>query len=78
MCLAIPAQIKEMNDMRGKVGLSGNIRETDLSLIDDPKIGDWVLLHAGFAIEKLDEEDALETLKMFGELEEAAGQIDES
>lgn len=49
-----------------------------MSLIDDPKIGDWVLLHAGFAIEKLDEEDALETLKMFGELEEAAGQIDES
>ena len=51
MCLAIPAQITEIDGARGKVTLAGNVREADFSLIDEPAVGDWVLVHAGFAIE---------------------------
>ena len=51
MCLAIPAQITAIEGGRGKVTLAGNVREADFSLIDEPAIGDWVLVHAGFAIE---------------------------
>lgn len=69
MCLAIPAQIIEMNGQQARVALAGNVREADLSLIEDAAIGDWVLIHAGFAIEKLDPEDAAETLRLFSEME---------
>lgn len=73
MCLAIPAQITEIEGVRGKVSLSGNVREADFTLIDDPAVGDWVLVHAGFAIEKLDPEDAQETLALFSEMQEGIG-----
>ena len=73
MCLAIPAQITEMDGTRAKIELAGNVRDADLSLIEDPAIGDWVLVHAGFAIEKLEPEDAEETLKLFAEMEGLGG-----
>ena len=65
MCLAIPARITQMNGMRGRIELEGNVIEADLSLVDAPEVGDWVLVHAGFAIEKLAPEDAEETLRLF-------------
>ncbi len=71
MCLAVPAQIVEIKGCQARVELAGNVRDADLSLIDDADVGDWVLLHAGFAIERLSQEEAEETLKLFGELEEA-------
>jgi hydrogenase expression/formation protein HypC len=70
MCLAIPAQITEIEGTSAKVVLQGNTLEADTSLVDEPAVGDWVLVHAGFAIEKLDPEDAEETLKLFAEMEE--------
>ena len=73
MCLAIPARIVELNGPRAKVELSGNVREADVSLVESPQPGDWVLLHAGFAIEKLDADDAAETLRLFAELEGIPG-----
>ncbi|HOF40258.1 MAG TPA: HypC/HybG/HupF family hydrogenase formation chaperone [Candidatus Hydrogenedentes bacterium] len=73
MCLAIPAQITEIDGARGKVTLAGNVRDADFSLIDEPALGDWVLVHAGFAIEKLEPEDARETLALFSELQEGMG-----
>jgi len=73
MCLAIPEQITEIEGARGKVALAGNVREADLSLIDEPAVGDWVLVHAGFAIEKLEPEDARETLALFSEMQEGIG-----
>ncbi len=73
MCLAIPAQITEIDGARGKVTLAGNVRDADFSLIDEPALGDWVLVHAGFAIEKLEPEDAQETLALFSELQEGMG-----
>ena len=77
MCLAIPAQITEIEGGRGKVSLAGNVRETDFTLIDNPAIGDWVLVHAGFAIERLDPEDALETLALFSEMQEGISDVGE-
>ena len=73
MCLAIPAQIVEIDGSRAKVELTGNVIDAELSLVEGATVGDWVLVHAGFAIEKLEPEDAQETLKLFAELEEAVG-----
>ncbi|UCE28115.1 MAG: HypC/HybG/HupF family hydrogenase formation chaperone [Candidatus Coatesbacteria bacterium] len=73
MCLGIPMQIKEiLDDNLGRATL-GDVEYTcDLSLIEDPKVGEYVILHAGYAIERLDEKEALETLAMFAEIEAAA------
>ena len=69
MCLAIPARIIEIDGDRAKVELTGNIIEAQLGLGDGAAVGDWVLVHAGFAIEKLEPEDAEETLKLFAEMD---------
>ena len=63
MCLAVPSKIIEINDTVAKVDVDGVIRETSIMLIDDAKIGDYVIVHAGFAISKIDEEAALQTLE---------------
>jgi hydrogenase expression/formation protein HypC len=69
MCLAVPAQIRSIEGATGQLALSGNRIEADLSLVEDPAVGDWVLVHAGFAIEKLDPEEARETLDLFASME---------
>jgi hydrogenase expression/formation protein HypC len=63
MCLAVPSKIIEITDMVAKVDVDGVIRETSIILLDDAKIGDYVIVHAGFAINKIDEEAALQTLQ---------------
>lgn len=63
MCLAVPSKIIEINDMVAKVDVDGVIRETSIMLLDDIKIGDYVIVHAGFAINKIDEQAALQTLE---------------
>ncbi len=68
MCLAIPAKIIEIDGMNAKVDIMGNIRPTKLSLVDDVSIGDYVLIHAGFAIQKLEAGDAEETLDLFRQM----------
>jgi hydrogenase expression/formation protein HypC len=76
MCLAIPMKIVETrNDGTGVVELDGSRREANLSLLADPQIGDYVIVHAGFAIEKLDEEDANERIALFDELATSAGNV---
>lgn len=67
MCLAIPARILEISGDIAKVDFGGVTREVDISLVDVKK-DDYVIIHAGFAIEKLDETDAISTLKLFREL----------
>jgi hydrogenase expression/formation protein HypC len=62
MCLAVPSKIVEINDTIATVDVDGVTRETSLLLLEDVKIGDYVIVHAGFAISKLDEESALQTL----------------
>jgi len=74
MCLAIPMKIVETrNDGTGVVELDGSRREANLSLLADPRIGDYVIVHAGFAIEKLDEHDANERIALFDELAKSTG-----
>jgi hydrogenase expression/formation protein HypC len=68
MCWAIPARIREVNGAVGTVELSGAVREVGLQLIEGAQAGDYVLVHAGFAIQKVDEKEAEETLKLFDEL----------
>ena len=69
MCLAIPALIVEKKGNWAKANVGGVVREISLELIDRPaEVGDYVLLHAGFAIHKLDKEDAQESLRLMREV----------
>ena len=68
MCLSIPAEIIEINDNKAIVSVGGTTYEASLDLVDDVKVGDFVLLHTGFALQKLDPEEAEETIKMLKEL----------
>ena len=68
MCLAVPVKIVEVNGDKGMAELSGTRREVGLQLLDDVKKGDYVLLHAGFAIQKLDREEAKKTLDLWEEM----------
>ncbi|HGE73109.1 TPA: HypC/HybG/HupF family hydrogenase formation chaperone [Candidatus Poribacteria bacterium] len=63
MCLAIPAKIINITEDMAEVELSGVIREASLVLTPDAKIGDYVLLHAGFAIQVLNEQEAVKLLE---------------
>lgn len=70
MCLAIPGRILEIDDDKQHAVVDygdGTKRKANISLVDT-KIGDYVLVHAGFAIEVLDEKEAKETLKIFKEM----------
>ncbi|KAA0006824.1 MAG: HypC/HybG/HupF family hydrogenase formation chaperone [Thermoplasmata archaeon] len=67
MCLAIPGRIVKIEGEHAVVDYGGAIRKANISLID-AKVGDYVIVHAGFAIQKLDEKEALETLKTWEEL----------
>ena len=72
MCLGIPAKVIHKDESNvGKVDYLGTKVKTNFSLIEDVQIGDWVIIHAGFAIQKYDPADALETLKIWEELKSA-------
>ncbi len=60
MCLAVPARIVELNETRATISVEGALREVDVSLIEEPRLGDYVLVHAGFAIHKWDASDVAE------------------
>ncbi len=67
MCLAIPMKVVEIKGNRGIVEYSGIKREVGLDLLEDVRVDDWVIIHTGFAISKLDEEEAQETLSLLKE-----------
>ncbi len=67
MCLAIPSKIVEIKDGVATIDVEGVRRSASLLLLEDPQVGDYVIVHAGFAIHKIDEEDAMETLKILRE-----------
>jgi hydrogenase expression/formation protein HypC len=69
MCLGVPVKIIEKKGKEGIAEFKGVKRRVSLELVEEAKVGDYVILHAGFAIQRLDKEDALETLKLFEELE---------
>jgi len=68
MCLAIPAKITRIDNQMGTIDMEGARREVSLLLLEDAKVGDYVIVHAGFAIHKIDETEAMESLKVLREL----------
>lgn len=69
MCLAIPARVVEIGPAdQAVVDLGGVRKQISTSLIDDVAVGDYVIVHVGFALQKLDEEEAHKTLALFAEM----------
>lgn len=71
MCLSIPARIVEINDKMADVSVGGTIFKAGLQMVENVEIGDYILLHAGFAIQKISEKEAFATLKLLNEMNEA-------
>jgi hydrogenase expression/formation protein HypC len=75
MCLAIPAQVVELREGdNAVVDLAGVRKEISLALVDQIAVGDYVIVHVGYALNKLDPEEAARTLALFAEI----GQLDEA
>jgi hydrogenase expression/formation protein HypC len=68
MCLAVPVLIKSIQDQNAEVELGGVTRRISIAITPDVKVGDYVLIHTGYAISVIDEADALETIKMLESL----------
>lgn len=73
MCLAVPGRVVELQGRSGKVDFSGILREVQMDLVPETQTGDWVLVHAGFAIQRIDEAEALETLALLEQIEGELG-----
>jgi hydrogenase expression/formation protein HypC len=74
MCLAIPGQVIEFVDepnRLAKVDVAGVVRNVNVGLLDDTLPGDWVLIHVGFALSKVDEEEAEATLGLLRRMGDA-------
>jgi len=65
MCLAIPAEVVNINGETATVSLDSVNKDISLALVDDVSIGDYVIVHAGFALSRIDEEEAAATLALF-------------
>jgi len=74
MCLAIPSKITQIENEMATIDVDGVKRSASLMLMEDAAVGDYVIVHAGFAIKKLDEEAAMETIRL---LKEAAAFVDD-
>lgn len=71
MCLAMPAKVLSIKGDEAEVDFGGAIRKTNVSMVD-AKVGDYVIIHAGFAIQKVDEDEARETLQLWNEFLDAS------
>lgn len=67
MCIAIPGKVVEIAGAVAKVDVAGTRKEASLMLMEDVQIGDYVIVHAGFAIQKVDDAEAQETLRLLSE-----------
>lgn len=69
MCLAIPAKVLSVDYPSAVVSIENVEYKASLLLLDDVKVGDYIMLHAGFAIEKVDQAEAEETLRLLNEVD---------
>ncbi len=69
MCLAVPMKLVKIEGNKGVVELSGVKKEVSLNLLKEVNLGDYLIIHAGFAIEKLDEKEARKTLAIWEEID---------
>ncbi|MCE0723216.1 MULTISPECIES: HypC/HybG/HupF family hydrogenase formation chaperone [Legionella] len=73
MCLAIPAQITQiLDEERALINLGGIVKEISIALLDKVTEGDYVIIHVGYALTRLDEEEALKTLNLFAQMAQGA------
>ena len=77
MCLSIPAKVEKIDGDMAVVSVGGTQYDASLQMIEDVNIGDYILLHTGFAIQKINEAEALENLKVFEEFEDLNKQLDQ-
>lgn len=79
MCLAIPGKVLEIETdvqpVMGKVSFGGINKRVCLEWLPDVKVGEYVIVHVGFALSKVDEEEALETIKMINEMGDALDEL---
>lgn len=79
MCLAIPGKIIDMYEsaglQMGKVDFGGVVKEACLAYIEEPRLGDYIMIHVGFAISKVDEEEAFRTLELLREMGELDAEL---
>ena len=75
MCLAVPARIVELNGTTATISVDGALRDIDVSLVEEPRLGDYVLVHAGFAIHKWEQSEVeeLEAIRANTDLREVIG-----
>jgi hydrogenase expression/formation protein HypC len=74
MCLSIPAKVLSVSGNTAKASVGGAIVNASLHLVDDVKPGDYLLIHTGFALQKISEEEALETIRLIQDMEKEAGE----
>jgi len=76
MCLSVPAQVISIDGEIAEVSVGGTLVKANLSLVDGIAIGDYILLHTGFALQKIDEQEAAETLDIFKEFNDLNLEMD--
>ncbi|MCJ7545060.1 MAG: HypC/HybG/HupF family hydrogenase formation chaperone [Phycisphaerae bacterium] len=69
MCLAIPAKIESIHESWGTVALAGSRTRANLMLVPEARVGDWVLVHAGFAITVIQAKDARQTYELLAQMD---------
>jgi len=74
MCLSIPAQVIKIEGQMADVSIGGALFRAGLHMVEDVRVGDYILLHAGFAIQKISEKEAFETLSLLKEMEDAGNE----
>ncbi|MFC1517921.1 HypC/HybG/HupF family hydrogenase formation chaperone [Candidatus Margulisiibacteriota bacterium] len=70
MCLSVPGEVLSINGDRAEVSVGGTRYHAGIQLVDDIKVGDYILIHSGFAIQKISKKDADETMAIFAEIGE--------
>jgi hydrogenase expression/formation protein HypC len=79
MCLGFPGKIIEMDEFTAVVDIAGTKREVSTMMLpDEVVIGDWVMVHAGMALAKMDEEEAIKTLEALSELADEMDRMEEA
>lgn len=80
MCLGIPGKITEIYELdsrrMGKVDFGGVIKETCLDFVPEAQVGQYCIIHVGFALNVLDEQEALETLELFRQMDEMSQELE--
>jgi hydrogenase expression/formation protein HypC len=76
MCLSVPAKVLSIDGDMAKVAVGETICNASLQIVEDIQVGDYILLHTGFALQKLSREEAEETFRLFEELEDLNRQLD--